>query len=217
MRKFSPLLLILCFGLSSCLTITETYYFKKDGSGRMQFSLDLSEMEALLSYAERETEKGGIEDLSFVEVVKQLKQIDGIYEVQLLDDPESFSWGVAYEFEHTVALNKALNLLLVKEQKEVFHPFVEYHGQQFKSNHLMNKFVLRDKLAEDERLAPMAEQFMKKMDYHIHYEFERPIKVVYATQEVQLKGSKPKSIDLKTNFWELEANQQILDATLILK
>lgn len=183
----------------------------------MQFSVDFSEMQALLSYAEREGEKGGMEDLSFVEVVKQLKQIDGIYEVQLLDEPESYRWGVAYEFEHTVALNKALNLLLVKEQKEVFHPFVEYHGQQFKTNHLMNKFVIRDKLAEDERLAPMAEQLMKKMDYRIHYEFERPIKVVYATQEVQLIGSKPKILDLKANFWELEANQQILDATLVLK
>ncbi|MFK7921294.1 MAG: hypothetical protein AB8H47_05020 [Bacteroidia bacterium] len=217
MRKFSPLLLILCLGLSSCLTITETYYFKKDGSGQMQFSVDFSEMEALLAYADRESEKGGMEDLSFVEVVKQLKQIDGIYEVHLLDDPESYRWGVAYEFEHTVALNKALNILLVNEQKEVFHPFVEYHGQQFKSNHLMNKFVIRDKLAEDERLAPLAEQLMKKMDYQINYEFERPIKVVYATQDVQLEGSKPKTLNLSASFWELEANQQILDATLILK
>lgn len=217
MRKFFPLLLIFCLGLSSCLTITETYYFKKDGSGQMQFSVDFSEMQALLDYADRESEKGGMEDLSFVEVVKQLKQIDGIYEVKLLDDPESYRWGVAYEFEHTVALNKALHLLLIKDQKAVFHPFVEYNGQQFKSNHLMNKLVIRDKLAEDERLAPLAEQLMKQMEYKIHYEFERPIKVVYATQDVELVGAKAKTLDLSTSFWELEANQQILDATLILK
>ncbi len=216
MRKFFPLLL-LCFSLSSCLTITESYYFNKDGSGTMRFAIDFSEMETLLSYAERESEANSLDDLSFVEVVKQLKQIDGIYEVTLLDEPEQYRWGVSYEFEHTVALNKALNIILINEQNQTFHPFIEYHGQQFKSNHLMNKFVMRDKLTEDERLAPLAEQVMKKMDYNIHYEFARPIKVVYAAQEVELRGMKPKKLDLTANFWELEDNKTILDAILVLK
>lgn len=217
MRNFSPLILLLCLGLTSCLTITETYYFNKDGSGSMRFSVDFSEMETLLSYADRESEAHALDDLSFVEVVKQLKQIDGLYEVSLLDEPEAYRWGVSYEFEHTVALNKALNILLITGQNQSFHPFIEYHGQQFKSNHLMNKFVMRDKLTEDERLAPMAEQLMKKMDYNIHYEFARPIKVVYAEQEVALMGSKPKNLDLSTNLWELEENTTILNATLVLK
>jgi len=183
----------------------------------MRFSVDFSEMETLLSYADRESEAHALDDLSFVEVVKQLKQIDGLYEVSLLDEPEAYRWGVSYEFEHTVALNKALNILLITGQNQSFHPFIEYHGQQFKSNHLMNKFVMRDKLSEDERLAPMAEQLMKKMDYNIHYEFARPIKVVYAEQEVALMGSKPKNLDLSTNLWELEENKTILNATLVLK
>ncbi|MEL7531057.1 MAG: hypothetical protein AAFN10_07110 [Bacteroidota bacterium] len=217
MRKFFPLLFILCLSFSSCLTITESYYFKKDGSGTMRFYVDFSEMETLLSYADREHEAQAMDDLSFVEVVKQLKQIDGIYEVTLLDEPEQYRWGVAYEFEHTVALNKALNILLINGQNQTFHPFIEYHGQLFKSNHMMNKFVMRDKLTEDERLAPLAEQVMKKMDYNIHYEFAQPIKVVYASQEVELVGSKPKKLDLSANFWELEDNKTILDATLVLK
>lgn len=183
----------------------------------MHFAVDMSEMQTLLAYADREQEANSLDDLSFVEVVKLLKQIDGIYEVTLLDEPAEYRWGVSYEFEHTVALNKALNILLINEQNPSFHPFIEYHGQQFKSNHLMNKFVMREKLGEDERLAPLAEQLMKKMDYHIHYEFARPIKVVYAQQAVELEGTKPKKLDLSANFWELEDDKTILDATLVLK
>lgn len=183
----------------------------------MRFSVDFSGMEPLLNYADQESESSAVADLSFVEVVKKLKQIDGIYEVTLLDEPEAFRWGVAYDFEHTVALNKALNILLIGDQRSEFHPFIEYHGQQFKSNHLMTKFMIRDKLSEDERLAPLAEQLMKKMDYRIRYEFARPIKVVYAAQPVELQGAKPKFLDLSTNLWELEENKSILDATLVLK
>ncbi|MEL6593304.1 MAG: hypothetical protein AAFQ68_24615, partial [Bacteroidota bacterium] len=209
--------LLASLSLTSCLTITESYYFAKDGSGNMQFLVDLSQMSGILNYADQEQQSSSVEDLSFVEIVKQLKQIDGIYEVALLDDPSIYQWGVSYEFANTVALNKALNVLLMKKGNQSFHPFVEYHGQQFVSQHRFDKFQVRDRLSDDERFAPLVEEAMKKMDYHIQYEFARPIKAVYAKQEVKLAGKKPKNLGLKCTLWELEDNTQLLDATLILK
>lgn len=217
MQKILPVLLLACLSLTSCLTISESYYFAKDGSGKMQFLVDMSQMSGLLNYADQERESSSVEDLSFVEVVKQLKQIDGIYEVRLLDDPSTYQWGIAYEFANTIALNKALNVLLMKEGNQGFHPFVEYHGQQFVSQHKFDKFQIRERLSSDERLAPIVEQVMKQMNYQIRYEFAQPIKAVYAKQEVRLKGKKPKSLDLESSLWDMEGNTQILDATLILK
>ena len=217
MRKILGWGLFLGLFLSSCLTIEESYYFRRDGSGSMRFSVDLTELGAILNYAEAEGSTNVLTDLSFIHAVKQLRQLEGIYNVILLDDPENYIWGVEYEFVHTVALNQALAILLLQEIPDNPDPFVEYHGRMFRQNHRMDKLLLAEKLDEDESLASLSAELKDKMHYRIHYHFDRPIKAVYAQQDIQLPKRRTKYLQFESTFWEMEQNPRILDATLILK
>lgn len=123
MRKyFTFTLLSICFlSLTSCLDILEKINFNQDGSG--EYTLLLSFNEAFKKTLE-ESKKAGdtIEDdeqftaeaenkahmATMYQVVEQLKEIEGISDVELLE--ENFEFGYQYKFKDLQALNNAFEL-----------------------------------------------------------------------------------------------------------
>src|SRR5690606_20840118 len=99
MRRFfrSHLLLLglaLAVVLSGCLTIEEHYTFKKNGSGTMEYVVDMSELGELISAFDafdttgENATQGQMSTLDMDEEVEALKAISGIKKVKLTREKE---------------------------------------------------------------------------------------------------------------------------------
>ena len=91
-RTLLPLLVLLAF--TGCITIEENYAFKKNGSGTMEYVVDMSELgdmmkafEELGKSAEKKDDGMGTVDLK--DEMAQLKTLTGIKGVKV-DDKKKF-------------------------------------------------------------------------------------------------------------------------------
>ncbi|MGC9341584.1 MAG: hypothetical protein ACP5E3_02700, partial [Bacteroidales bacterium] len=86
--------------LSSCITIFESYKFNRDGSGSMEYLIDLSELQSLMEVF---SDSLVINDLNFGEsfeiAVPELNGMKGISNAYLAGNPAKFLFGIGFEFE----------------------------------------------------------------------------------------------------------------------
>ena len=109
---------------TGCITIEEHYTFKKNGSGTMEYVVDMSStkgmMDALDTGGEKtkkkKKEKQQKNDSPMVtgsdERVKQLKQLEGIKRVKLKEEEDGYVQRISFAFKDLDALNRALNVLM---------------------------------------------------------------------------------------------------------
>jgi len=170
--------------LSGCITITEKYSFRKDGSGTMEYIIDMSELYAMMaSFSDSTTEEMQMNE-SFEEVKAELESIDGISKVTLTGNPESYIMGIQYDFKDAVALNKAMNLLLNKEG-EGTSTFVAWNKKSFtRYSILSDEFSKEALLGETEGMdESMAESMLDGMKYKLVVSMPADIKTVETSAE----------------------------------
>ncbi|RMG58485.1 MAG: hypothetical protein D6722_23515 [Bacteroidetes bacterium] len=213
--------LVLAVGVTSCLTFEESYVFKRNGSGSMRYLIDMSEMKPMLDMREGGLSDEQMEDLSYADAAAQLANLEGISGVEVLDDPENFHFGVAYDFENIEALNAALNLLLNSDEEEGVkepHTFFTMEGKTITRTHLPGESPTSGLFEdEDEETAAQATAFLESMTYRINFEFAKPVKVAYAQTEAKIGGRKNKALQLESNFMEIAEDAAVLNATVVLK
>lgn len=115
---------------TGCLTIEENYTFKKDGSGTMEYVVDLSAFAELIKSMEKMGDgKGGsgsegFKALEMGEQVTQLKDVPGVKKVKLKKEKDGYVQRISFAFKDLTALNAALNVLMPDStgvKKEFFH------------------------------------------------------------------------------------------------
>lgn len=220
MKSTFSLLMIALMGISltSCLTFEETYEFKNNGSGFMQYVVDMSEMADLLKMSDDENTKFKQEDLSFSDIVGKLKTIEGISSVSEIRDEENYRFGINYKFANINSLNQALNTILMDEKEGgANHVFFEKKGNTYDRTHLMTKSKMADRFFGDEDMTEQTQALLQSVNYKINYKFARPIKVVYSSAETKLMGKKNKSVDISTSFKHLLKNKEALNTSIVLK
>lgn len=106
---------VLCalFLLQGCLTIEENYVFKKDGSGSMEYVVDMSEMADLLKDLPGDGSKKGLgpDNADMDAQLAQLGSLPGIKKVKLKKEKDGFIQRMSFRFADIGALNAALNTL----------------------------------------------------------------------------------------------------------
>jgi len=112
MKNIVYLLIILV--LSSCIEITQEIQLKKNLSGSVVYTVDMSKMkdiiESLKSLGDPSNDSGlGNADKQFSDYAKSLKNIQGISKVKLTT--KKFVYKIYFDFNNIDALNKALTLL----------------------------------------------------------------------------------------------------------
>ncbi len=139
MKKF--LLITISFAylwvLNSCITIEENYSFKKNGSGTMEYKMDMGKMmEQMGQLMDMSQMEGGNplgKSASFKEVEEKLKGINGISGIKVTEDNKKYIYGISYKFKSLDALNEAMNLVMLNKTKgdADFFTFVRKEGNRY--------------------------------------------------------------------------------------
>jgi hypothetical protein len=147
--KYLLLFVILGFSLSACLTVEETYTFNSDGSGKAVFQIRLTDMEAVLNQAKWDGSEENLKQLSFESLALQLRTLEGLNEVSILDNLQQHTWGVAFSFDHVLALNQALNVILIDKPHDNWHTFFVHSKQGIARSHQMDNLRIGEILRND--------------------------------------------------------------------
>jgi hypothetical protein len=123
---FTGLLIVLLL-LPGCLTIEENYTFKKDGSGSMEYVVDMSEIGELMKGLhgnEKGSKDDGLGRMDLGEVKERLGAIPGISKVSVKKEKDGFVQRLRFRFKDLSALNAAMNRIMPDSaggEQEFFH------------------------------------------------------------------------------------------------
>jgi hypothetical protein len=105
--------------LSGCLTIEENYTFRKDGSGTMEYVVDMSELGKMLDGMKGMMDgKEGGNTMDMNEEAGKLKTLEGIARVKCKEEKKGFVQRLSFRFQDVAALNRALNVLMPDSARE---------------------------------------------------------------------------------------------------
>lgn len=107
---------------TGCITIEENYTFKKDGSGTMQYVVDMSELGEMMKSFGGDGAMGDMGNMDMSSEIAALKNIPGISKVKL-DSKKKWVQRINFAFKDVNALNRALNTLMADEAKPDFQFF----------------------------------------------------------------------------------------------
>ena len=217
--KFLHLLAGLClsFLFPSCLTIEENYQFNPNGSGHFDFVIDLGKMAPIFNQETKDPESRALQDLHLAEFIGPLERLNGISNVKAREDLSTYRFSLSMDFDHLMALNQALNLLLQEEENRGFHVFFSRKEEMLISTHKMGRTTMAESLLTDPALADQARDILRSMAYRINYQFKKPVRVAYTSLPVKWTDKKDRNMQLETNFLDLLENQKILNASIRMR
>jgi hypothetical protein len=192
------------FFLSACITITEKYTIHKNGSGTMEYIIDMSEMYEMMSaFSDSSTEKENPEiDQSFRESVSGIRGIDGISNVELTGNIEKYIAGIKFDFQDANSLNQALALLFKKEGSTAeVKKYVDISRKTFTRYNLTSEEFNKEDLLSSQELDPETmKSVLESMKYKIIVNFDKPVKKVTTLAPFTQEG---KMVTIETNFSEI--------------
>jgi hypothetical protein len=204
---------------SGCITVEENYTFKPNGSGTMEYRLDMSELSGLMGMAGEEG--GGTQDLmgddaSFKELGDKLEGIQGISKIKVNEDNENYIYSLTFKFKNLNSLNAALNKIITDDSGGENHTFFKMEDGKIIRTHYMNENIPMDDLMGDDEDSEMAMGMLESMKYRVNMTFKKPVKAVYSAGEVMMTDG-DKKITLESNFKDLtEGGVEKMNATVVL-
>lgn len=231
MRSFfrSHLLLLglaLAVVLSGCLTIEEHYTFKKNGSGTMEYVVDMSELGELISAFDaidstgEGATPGQLNTLDMDEEVKALKAINGIKKVKLVKK-ERWVQRLQFGFKDIEALNAALNVLM-PDSSGVPHEFFRWEGNTLVRTNNRHAYELGAGMSEmdageqeeGEELDP--DPILETMKYRYSFKFANDIAEATTVEGVERENVSGREVKFDTDWRVIANNRQALDLSIRL-
>jgi predicted transcriptional regulator len=198
---------------TGCFEILEKYHFNRNGSGTYTFVMDMSQMGALISMmkemdmgdstatddteqVEEDTKEdspfGDMND-SMAETKEKLKGIEGISNLQEIEDEENYQFGFTFDFDDIKSLNKALSKVYELEED------VEFFTRTKKKIERTDNFDLAQKMREEineegdgeKEAGDMEAKMFKDVAFVTEYTFDKKVKrVSNENAEIMDKGKK---------------------------
>lgn len=194
------LFLALVCGLSACLTIEENYTFKRDGSGSMEYVIDLSEMAELMKGLpggnDTKDEGGGMDlagDLSAI------KGIPGIRKVKLKKEKDGFVQRLSFRFADIRALNAALNRLM-PDSTDHAHEFFRWEGNTLVRTNNRHALELGGGFGGDPGDSTGMDMMLQSMHYRYALRFSDEVGDVQLADGVYRKDGDRKTLELDTDW-----------------
>ena len=203
--------------LPSCLTIEESYEFKRNGSGMMEYRIEVSDMADFLESLNTDESKLPTDKLSMADMAPQLSEIEGVSHVEVLDNTAEKIYGLRFRFKSLEVLNDALNLLLKKDASASPHLFFTKEENVITRNHLNTRQSIASEFLDDSDEEGKTLAILQSMNYKINMKFARPVKVVYAMAETSIIGKKSKEVKLETSMRDLIEESEMLNTSIVLK
>ncbi len=203
--------------VSGCLTIEENYTFKKDGSGTMEYVVDMTELGKIMeSFKDLGDGAGkGTSSMDLGEEVARLKTLPGISKVKL-DNKKEWVQRISFAFKDVAALNMALNQLM-KDSTGVQKEFFRWEGNTLvrtNNDHArqLGKGMAGEEDGEGVDLAAM----LSSMKYRYQFKFAQKVSEIKTSERVQPAHSKPKLFSMETDFGVIAEEPGALDLRITL-
>lgn len=210
---------------TSCITVEENYTFKKNGSGSMQYVMDMHElieqMGSLMDMAGGEGGENPLEGAAkgFKEQSEKLKGLAGISKVKFEEDKKGI-YKISFNFKNIKALNDGLNKIMGGEDPTKYHTFFTLDGKVLKRVHSeqANLGDITEMLGEDGE-SEYAQTMYESMKYKLNFKFASDVEAVYTGIESE-EGviTDGKSLKMNTTFAEvMTKGASALSLTAVLK
>ncbi len=226
-RKILPALVgVVLF--SGCLTIEEHYTFKKDGSGTMEYVVDMSELGEMMStlgeMSEESGDGGGMEDMGTMDMseeVEALKQIPGIKKVKL-NSKQEWVQRLSFSFKDLDALNAALNALMPDSTGTAYTFFTREGNTLVRKNnghaYELGAGMAKDKDADgvnDEDGMDLA-AMLESMKYRYSFTFAQDIADIRVADGVSKENTSSREVRMETDFGVIGKDPKALDLRIEL-
>lgn len=196
--------------LPGCLTIEEKYHFNRDGSGTMEYSIDIRDLVNMLDAAgDTLSRKRFQPDNIFMEAGDRLRDIQGISHITITHDEEPFVFGIQYEFSDINALNNALNQLLNGEE-ETYHAYFKRKRRKIIREHKTDSRLTSSNLLGKVDETDESAELFRDIIYRIQLGFERRVRRVRSEGD-WTKSPNGHAVTTESNFLEISRNPDILD------
>lgn len=211
---------------TGCITIEEHYTFKKNGSGTMEYVVDMSSTKGMMDAMDtggektkkKKKEKQQKNDSPMVtgsdERVKQLKQLEGIKRVKLKEEEDGYVQRISFAFKDLDALNRALNVLMA-DSSGVQQTFFRWEGNTLvRTNNQYAKEMggSMTGMADSTDLTSMLES----MKYKYSFKFPDAIRDITLADGVTREDPKPKQVNLSTDWSVIMKDPKALDLRITL-
>ena len=205
---------------TGCITIEENYTFKKDGSGTMEYVVDMSQigemMKAFEDMGDGKGKKGeGLGELDMKDEVAELKKVPGIKKVKV-SDKDKFVQKVSFRFADINALNAALNVLM-KDSTGAQHTFFTWEGNTLvrKSNGNARDIGMGMGKEDPSDTTDMTE-FLASMKYKYSFTFAEPIASTGTAEGVEKESPDARTVKVNTDFSRIANDDKALDLRIEL-
>ena len=223
LRTRSLALFALFVAFTGCITIEENYSFKKDGSGTMEYVVDMSAIGDMMKAFEdfnkdNKKEDGDVGTMDLKEEVSALKGIPGIKKVKV-NDREKYVQRLKFAFADVNALNAALNVLM-KDSTGSTHTFFRWEGNTLvRTTNDHARQIGAGMGGGDAAPGDTTDmtQVLSSMKYKYRFSFAEPIAATNAAEGVTTESTEARTVNLATDFAVIAKDEKALDLRIELK
>lgn len=221
-RAIVPLIAVAVL-FTGCLTIEEHYTFKRDGSGSMEYVVDISEMMNLfkglegLAGKEGKDKDGSDDDADLTQHVDELKKIPGIKGVKVKKEEDGARQRLRFKFKDLAALNRAMNQLM-PDSTGVPTEFFRWDGSTLvRANNLHAQDIGQEMGSGNEPDSSDATMILQSMKYRYSFTFADAIGSVEKADAVAQELPTPKQVKLDTDWSVIMSDPKALDLRITLQ
>ncbi|HRN35356.1 MAG TPA: hypothetical protein PLV70_04950 [Flavobacteriales bacterium] len=204
--------------ISGCLTIEENYTFKKDGSGTMEYVVDMSDLKDMAGMMDnKERKKSRKKDDGPITgsdaKVAALKSLEGIKKVKLKSEQDGFVQRISFAFKNVDALNKALNVLM-PDSTGAQQAFFRWEGSTLvRTNNLYAEELGKEMNGSD---TTGSAELLKAMHYKYSFKFAKDVQDTRLADGVTKESPNARKLELATDWSVIMKDPEALDLRITL-
>lgn len=202
--------------ITGCLTIEENYTFKKDGSGTMEYVVDMTDMAEMMKGLDTGSDKKKGPAASGSEgQVDQLKALEGIKKVKLKDEQDGYLQRISFAFSDVDALNRALDVLM-PDSTGVKQAFFRWEGNTLVRTNNRNAREMGDEMNGDAQDSLNMMDVLKAMKYKYTFKFADEVASTSLADGMVKGEAKKKRLALSTDWSVIMQDPKALDLRITL-
>lgn len=224
--RWRPLAAVLCSAalLSGCLTIEENYTFKKDGSGTLEYVVDMSAMMEMMKGFEAMADKKDKKDdgpgnMDMTDDMSRLKGIPGIKKVKVKKEKDGYVQRLSFRFADLTALNKALNTLM-PDSTGGETTFFTWEGNTLVRANNRHATEMGSDMANDGNGGDStfdASTILQSMKYKYSFTFADAIAATQNAEGMNKENPSDRQVKLDTDWSVIMKDPQALDLRIELR
>ena len=219
-RSHTALALAAMLLLTGCLTIEENYAFKKDGSGTMEYVIDMSQlaemMESLSGLSDGKGKKADEPTMDLGAEAAGLKKLSGVKKVKVKKEKDGYVQRLSFRFADLNALNSALNLIMPDSTERPTTFFIWDGNTLVRSNNQHALEMGEGMGAVEQADSSETEGLLKSMQYKYSFSFQEPIGSTAIADGVIKEEPDPMTVKLNTDWSVIMRDPAALDLRITL-